>query len=281
MALNLYSVNLNRVSRVFMNLKQVFASIGLVAGTTLAYTIAPVQAASLTPAELGLPSLSINNPVGDGRSAPLGSLPYETSAFKPSEDLKVKFSVLLPEGLGSRGMGLSSFGYISPETGGFVSIFEEGKAYNTGSRAHTNDWLGTCGIAISSLCEATITFKAGLSYQLALLSNGVSTFGVGAMDEYTFDAVSDQYYTYGKQYTPTLASKFVTVGEAGALFIGMEDGEYMRERASRTSPATYYYDYQDWVVKAEAVPEPATLAGLGVVAGGLMMARRRKSAHSA
>jgi hypothetical protein len=266
-----------------MNLKHTFALLSSVGVALSVATAAPGQAASLMPAHLGLPTLSSDTPVGNGLAAPISNIPYQTSAFTPAQDLKVRFSIQM-DGLGSRGMGLSSFGYFLPDQGesSFVSIFSETLAYNPGARAHTNDWLGTCGVAITGLCEVLVTFRAGITYQLGLLSQGLSTFGLGANDSYTFNAVSDQFYdTKSRQYNAAHSSQFVTVSQGGALFIGMEDGEFVQTKASRTNPATYYYDYQDWVVKAEAVPEPATLAGLGIVGGGLILSRRRKSKQMA
>jgi hypothetical protein len=265
-----------------MNFKYTLALLGSI-GAALSVAAAPVQAASLMPADLGLPTLSSDTPVGNGLAAPISGIPYQTSAFTPSQDLKVKFSIQM-DGLGSRGMGLSSFGYFLPNQGeaSFISIFDETSPYNPGERANTHDWLGTCGVAITGLCEVFVTFKAGMTYQLALLSEGLRTFGLGVNDSYTFDAVSDQFYDpTSMQYNAAHSSQFVTVSQKGALFIGMEDGEFVQTKASRTNAATYYYDYQDWVVKAEAVPEPATLAGLGIVGGGLILSRRRKSKQMA
>lgn len=256
-----------------MNLRQAFASIGLVAGTAFAFVSAPAQAAQLTAADLGLPTLS-TAAVGTGLNSPKAAFPYHTNTFTPSQELNVRFSVLLPTGLGSRGMGMSNFGYYTVENGvsTFKSIFTETKAYDPGSGAKTNDWLGSCGKAITGTCEVTVSFKAGQTYQLGLLAKGISTYGVASLDEFTFDTSSDQFYNNG-----TVAghpNPFTTVKEEGALFIGMEDGEYKK------SGNSYYYDYQDWVVKAQ-VPEPATVIGLGVVAGGLLAARRRKVGQSA
>jgi hypothetical protein len=259
-----------------MNFKRALASIGLVAGTALTLAAAPAQAAKLTPSQLGLPVLSNQAPVGNGLSSTKASFPYYTSTFSPSQSLRVRFSILTPDGLGSRGMGTSSFGYSvigSDGKAAFQSIFSETSAYDPKASAKGNDWLGSCGKAITGVCEVTITFEANKTYQLGLLSRGISAYGVGVLDSYTFDTASDQFYKNG-----TVAghkNPFTTVSQTGALFVGMEDGEY------RKSGNNFYYDYQDWVVKAEAVPEPATLLGLGAVAGGMLMARRRKAAQSA
>jgi hypothetical protein len=172
-------------------------------------------------------------------------------------------------------MGMSSFGYTVIGSDGkatFQSIFSETRPYDPNASAKGNDWLGSCGKAITGACEVTITFEANKTYQLSLLSKGISTYGVGVLNSYTFDTASDQFYKNG-----TVAGHkqpFTTVSQPGALFIGMEDGEYKK------SGNNFYYDYQDWVVKAEAVPEPATLLGLGAVAGGMLVARRRKAAPS-
>lgn len=256
-----------------MNLRQVFASTSLVAGMALAFAATPAQAAKLSASDLGMSTLSANAPIGNGANSLKAAFPYSASKFTPSQDLNVKFSIQL-DGLGSRGMGLSSFGYSTIANGvsTFTSIFSETLAYNSGSSAKTNDWLGTCGGAIKGLCEVTVNFTAGTTYQLGLLSKGVSHYAVASLDQFTFDTSSDQYYQNGT--VPGHKKPFTTVSAPGQLFIGLEDGEY------RKSGNNYYYDYQDWVVKAEAVPEPTTMIGLGVVAGGLLVAGRRKTSQS-
>lgn len=263
---------LTSVNKISMNLKQVFASISLVAGTAIVFATAPAQAAKLTASDLGLPTLSANAPIGSGANSTTSAFPYRANTFTPAKELRVKFSLNLT-GLGSRGMGLSSFGYTTTGQPGFSSIFSETTAYDKGSSAKGNDWLGTCNKAITGVCEVTVDFKAGKTYQLGLLSKGISHYAVAALDKFTFDTSSDQYYQNGT--VPGMKNPFTTVSAPGQMFIGLEDGEY------RKSGNNYYYDYQDWVVKAEAVPEPATLAGLGLVAGGLLTARRRKANQSA
>lgn len=257
-----------------MNLKQTLACVSLVSGALLSFA-APSFAGSLTPASLGLDTLDPSKPiVGDDsivNAAPLSGFPYTAKEFSFAKDTRIKFSVLSPSGLGSRGKAMSSFGFLTAPVNGvgtFNAIFGEQKAYDTGSNDKNNDWLGTCGNAIEGICEVSVNFKAGINYLLALNTDGATHFGVGALDSFTFNRVSDQFYPN--------AGTFDTVSEVGALFIGMEDGMYRRGNSQN-----YYYDYQDWVVKAEAVPEPATLAGMGMVAGGMLLARRRKASASA
>lgn len=252
-----------------MKLNFTVATLGFAASIALT-SLASAQAAQLSPTDLGLASLSSSQPVIDGQSAPHANFPYLTTPFRPSHDLKVKFSLIM-HGLGSRGRSRSSFGYTRGGTSPFTAIFSETLPYDgTGvansQRPITDDWLGTCGaatnLAIPAPCERTVTFKAGQLYQLALLSQGISTYGLGAVDRYTFNEVSDQF---------ALGRSKVTVSEPGSLFIGMEDGEF------RKSGTIYWYDYQDWVVKAEAVPEPSALIGLGLGTVGALLVRRRST----
>jgi hypothetical protein len=268
-----------------MNLKQSLACIALATGSVFGF-VAPSFAGSLTPSSLGLDTFDPSKPiVGNDNipnAAPTSGFPYKANMFSFDKDTKVKFSVLDPSGLGSRGKAFSNFGFLTSPVNGqgsFTSIFSETTPYDKGSNDKTNDWLGTCGKAIQGVCETTITFKAGVNYLLALNTDGRTHFGVGALDQLTFNHVSDQFYPQ--------ANKYDTVYEKGALFIGMEDGLYKKGTTTvgtgktATKVDTYWYDYQDWVVKAEAVPEPTTLTGLGMVAGGMLLARRRKASTSA
>lgn len=286
-----------------MNLKRSLACVALATGAILG-AAAPSLAGNLTPEQLGLDPFDASKPiVGNDNvpnAAPLSAFPYQSQAFSFGKDTQIKFSLLNPSGLGSRGKALSMFGFLTApanNSGTFTSIFSETTPYDKGSNDRNNDWLGTCNKSIQGLCELTVKFKAGTNYQLAVNtrkedSKGVaikdqqgneiwekSTFGVGALDALTFNQVSDQFYPN--------ANKYVTVSQKGMLFIGMEDGGYKKgqitvKNGTKTQKVdTYWYDYQDWVVKAEAVPEPTTLAGLGMVAGGMLLARRRKAAVSA
>ncbi|MCP2728412.1 PEP-CTERM sorting domain-containing protein [Limnofasciculus baicalensis] len=201
------------------------------------------------------PGTAIQNTTGD--------VPYKASTFT-GDGKTYEFSVLTPTGLGSRGMATSDFGFFV--NGSFTSLFSESQKANGGSN-NANDWLGTCtadsnGNVTIKPCTIDFTFAQGSTYQLALKNNGkVSTgFGVYQKDSYTFNLKSDEQ--------PNMTT--MTVSEAGAYFIGAEDGMYNSPNGGK------YSDFQDWVVKVKAVPESSTVGavlGLGVV--GLMSLRRK------
>ncbi|MBF2001365.1 MAG: PEP-CTERM sorting domain-containing protein [Synechococcales cyanobacterium M58_A2018_015] len=256
-----------------MNFKTIVARVGLAAGLVVTSAAPSLATGNLTPADLGLDAFDPSKPVTgetQANAAPLVAFPYQARTFSFTKERRIRFSLIQPTGLGSRGKSQSSFGFVmSPEKSGgtFKTIFAEVRPFDSGSNAQTNDWLGTCGTsrknAILAPCEREIAFRGGTLYQLALNTGNAMQFGVGALDQYTFNTVSDQFYPQ--------AGSFTTVAEPGALFIGMEDGQFRR------SGNRFYYDYQDWVVKAEAVPEPATLLGLGVLVGGMLLTQRRKA----
>lgn len=245
-----------------MNLKQTLVTIGLTLGTTLGTTLAamPAFAGNLTPDRLGLDPFDSSEPITGGTASSINDFPYVAREFSFAKDTVVRFNLLNPTGLGSRGAALNNFGVVT--SGGFQSIFSETLPADPGGKPK-NDFLGTCAPdkAIQGQCVRSFLFKAGEIYKLALQDvQGLTHFGVGALDQFTFNSRSDQLTNNPTQ----------TVAAAGSLFIGMEDSRF------RQSGQNYWYDYQDWVVRAD-VPEPATLAGLGLVAGGMLIARRRKA----
>jgi hypothetical protein len=246
-----------------MNLRHSFLAV--VAATSLVGVSAPAQAASF----LGVPENTTPGTAISGAS-PKASFPYFNSSFV-GDGSTYSFSVVEPAGLGSRGRAQSAFGVFTGSVGAgtFTSLLGEVKGYDAGSGAKSNDWLGTCNGGTIAPCTASFTFAKGVSYTLGLLTQGTgaSAYGVSQADSYTFRKVSDQF-----------ASPSITVSDAGSVFLGFEDGDFKKGGSS------YWHDYQDWVVKAdvvESVPEPASLAGLAMVAGGLITARRRKAAGSA
>ncbi|MBW4464799.1 MAG: PEP-CTERM sorting domain-containing protein [Pegethrix bostrychoides GSE-TBD4-15B] len=240
-----------------MNLKQSLTCVGLVTGTFLGAvlgTVAPAWAGSLTPSQLGLTSNSDVSGTGQGT--------YGTTFFKFDKDTTIKFNVENPTGVGSRGKDLNEFGFLTKDHG-FTSVFAEKTAYNPGS-GNSNDWLGTCNTSIFG-CSTVVKFLAGVEYQLGLrkLPSGSPVYlGVGSSDGFKFNKATDSYYTGSNP-----SSEFVNLPDLpNAIYIGMEDNNGTQGLK----------DYQDWVLTAEAVPEPAALAGLCLVAGGMLISRRRR-----
>jgi len=243
--------------------------------TAIASVGAPAQAATF----LGANEIN-NSPYMKG-VGPV--IPNATNTFSFDKDTTYQFSVVVPDGLGSKGMDKSNFGFLS--NGSFTALFTEGKdgnAYDPGSKANNNDWLGTCNITINAPCTVNYTFKKGVEYKLGLENFGskkFSGFGVAQKDSYTFDKVSDEFYpdTVTPAYVAANPGKFVTVSQPGTYFLGMEDGTFKKNSSN------FYYDYQDWVVAAKpaSVPEPGTVGALlGVGALGLIGRRRRQGAHN-
>lgn len=117
----------------------------------------------------------------------------------------------------------------------------------------TGDFHGTCPATVTSpdgLCHTWFTFEAGVNYSL-LLDSGNN----------------------GKIYSTTGLN--TPVNPAGAIFTAMDPYTYQIQFEDRgVTPA----DFNDFIVKAEIkhVPEPAALAGLGLVAGTMTLIRRRQ-----
>ncbi len=237
---------------------------GLLATSTLALAAVPAEASTC----LGLnytptPGTAIHNT--SGAILDPYTISYETSTFM-GDGKTYEFSVLTPDGLGSRGMKLSTFGFLVNNST-FSPVFTETKPYDTGSKGNTNDWLGTCKTGTIVPCTVKYTFAKDVKYQLVLspdYQKKLKTYGVYQKDSYTFDLLSDEV----KAMTTT------TVSELGAYFLGIEDGQYNSPKGGK------YSDFQDWVVKVKAVPEPGAvggLLGLGVLG---LIGLSRKSAKN-
>jgi hypothetical protein len=273
----IYLGNFEETSTMKSKLVQLLSIAAAATTTVIASVGAPAQAATF----LGVNEIT-NSPYMKG-IGPV--IPNATKTFSFDKDTTYQFSVVVPDGLGSRGKDKSNFGFLSNSS--FTALFTEGKdgnAYNPGSKANNNDWLGTCNITINAPCTVSYTFKKGVEYKLGLEDSGskkFSGFGVAQKDSYTFDKLSDEFYpnplTPAYVNNPNNADKFVTVSQPGTYFLGMEDGTF------KQSAKNFYYDYQDWVVAVTpaSVPEPGTVGALlGVGALGLIGRRRRQGAHN-
>lgn len=231
--------------------------------TALVGATAPVQAASLSSFLTAGKSFS------------------SSSGFSFAKDTTVKFTFLE-----SRGAYQSQFGIYTSKTNGAPNflLFRESQNSNPGS-SNSNDNMGACGVTVvPSPCEKSFTFAAGTSYFLGL--NDFKNSNGGTINRTTFsdDPIGPSKgngargmlfvegpgsHTYSTSFPVNPAKTNTLTFAPGTLGIFVNDS-YEQD-----------LDGNDFIVKAEAVPEPATLAGLGLVAGSLVMSRRRKSAETA
>ncbi len=194
----------------------------------------------------------------------------------------------------SHGYFQSNVGLIGP--GGVkTNIF--GEVMRSDNNSNANDWQGTCGIAVTN-CTKSVTLAAG-TYSFFLdrkLSNG-SYSSISDYDAHFYNEAdaawvlndkinpanpnSNQkwriptYSTNSKlALTPSSAS---TNPLTNTILIGFED-------FGLPGTADDHIDYNDMMITAKAriasVPEPTTLAGLGLIAGALAVSRTRRRSIS-
>ncbi|MGA9382982.1 MAG: PEP-CTERM sorting domain-containing protein [Phormidium sp.] len=155
-------------------------------------------------------------------------------------------------------------------------IGEDLKAYDSAA----NDFNSTVGTSLSK-GNAQFTFKAGKEYTLGLRINKTDTQPT-SQDQYVF--VNSAFNDTTQGYTNTTDGQVKINGGtsanpfAGLVTLAFEDHPVLWNGQKNWVDI----DYNDFVVtaKATSVPEPATLAGLGLVAGALAVSRRRKASQS-
>jgi hypothetical protein len=252
-----------------MNLKSTSVFAGLIAGSALALSTLPAQAFTLN-----------SN----------GSI-----TFAAPETLEFTF-------LESRGFFQSSFGiYSAPNPDALVQTLftENAPGYDPGRSDANGDWLGTPGVTVAPFI-ANYTFAPG-TYFLGLDSRpqGGTTFTTASG---SFEAGVPLPIAADKQGTPFTPP--TTTGAPNQAFnstadfytrstIGPGSGGPAGFTTINTSSFDFFTaindtfagdaDVQDFIVGVRSttttVPEPATLAGLGLVAGAMTMLRRRKGSQ--
>lgn len=131
------------------------------------------------------------------------------------------------------------------------TLFTENEAFD----ANSPDYIGTCPTSVTApdgSCTNWFEFQAGVEYSLLLDSgNNGKVWSTDALN----------------MPVETLAEFSFVQNDAGKYTIDFEDKGF--------AP----YDFNDFTITAEMtdIPEPATLAGLGLIGGALALTRRRKA----
>ena len=127
---------------------------------------------------------------------------------------------------------------------------------NGGYDTKDDDYKGSC-----LLCNFTFTFLQGKTYTLGLQSFLGSKLKTQVYSTNKLNAPKEQNAVFGSSsFNQGVLISFDDNGGPK----GVDDD-----------------DLNDFKVKARSVPEPATLAGLGLAAGSLLLSRRRKADQSA
>ncbi|MEQ8968847.1 MAG: PEP-CTERM sorting domain-containing protein [Coleofasciculus sp. C1-SOL-03] len=205
---------------------------------------------------------------------PAGAVTFGNDSIQFDQDTEVTFDFT-----GSNGKFGSMFGVVlesDPDNIIPPVLFAEDPAFDPGP---IGDFQGTCGVVVPDPCTATFTFLAGETYSLALKSdNGTvySTDSLNPVDPANPASPQTRQFAFFQDET-TLPPLTNESGEGSvdpfdkfAILIedkgGSRDFNDFRLTAMATetdSPAS--------------IPEPATLAGLGLVAGSLTLMRRRQA----
>ncbi|HLO51721.1 MAG TPA: PEP-CTERM sorting domain-containing protein [Kamptonema sp.] len=201
---------------------------------------------------------------------------FGTDGLSFDTDTTVNFTFLK-----SKGAAISSLGIYDSNKSLVKSLFTEADmadgGYNVGVN---NEWLGTAKNLVGS-ATASFTFLANQVYSLGLTGNlfGTEMTSVYSTSSWNLNSVNQP----GKQQ-----AVFDSVG-------GKEQQDYSVKALTKTNvglsvdPLDYPVaisfedmkwgdnDFNDFTIEAEAVPEPITMAGMALGAGGMAIARRRRN----
>jgi hypothetical protein len=201
----------------------------------------------------------------------------------------------------SHGAWQEIFGIKELGTGAKYDMLSEVKSSDfvgTTTAAGTKDFIGTCGLGKAvTTCTNSFTFLAGKQYTMFLdviPANGSPRYtkaNADAKTVYTADAATqdalynDLAWAGGPQkYQHALYSPNSKLQNLTSSTFDLTKGEMLLAWEDYAGP-TLHVDHNDFMLTAKissvaSVPEPATLAGLGLVGGAIAFSRRRK-AHQA
>jgi hypothetical protein len=189
---------------------------------------------------------------------PAQAYSFDNTGISFDTDTTVDFSFVSSNGLFRSDLGVFQVSGTSATFLGTLLLSEDAPGYI----ATTPDYPGT-----ASLSNSSYTFAAGTTYTLGLISEEFT--GSGYIPRGTL--FSTDSLNIGS--TPMNNALFAGDVFSGTTVIFDDDG------------ANNDNDLNDFVFTARAtpvasVPEPTTIAGLGLVAGALAVSRRRKISKS-
>lgn len=238
---------------------------------SLRQSMAITAATAMTAATLGL------------TAAPARAFTFGTGGIQFDQDTRVDFSFI--ESHGGYTSSLSIFKVLGSNVlEEAATLFAETKSADNSA---ANEWQGTCGNTVPN-CTASFLFQKGVTYTLGLSSGWAGTvYSTTALNPANWNpsnqqavfgsnlhwgtGVDGKISRYGTINLANVASYTSANPFSGPVTIAFDDTGNNNDR-----------DFNDFVITAQAsstsVPEPATLAGLGVVGAGLLAARRRQLA---
>jgi len=192
----------------------------------------------------------------------------------------------------SHGYFQSEWGVYNNTTATFTTLLGEVQR-NDGTMVGATDHLGTCDITVTD-CKASFTFLEGNEYAFFLRNIGegdhnVPMFSANELNSnprwadfedqtkfFSSMSILDDT-SYGLGFDQSLTSDLaLATGETFSLQNGMDALIAFEDHGKVGEPRAYFHpDWNDFLVKA-SVPEPATVLGLGVVAGAMALYGLRK-----
>lgn len=215
-----------------------------------------------------------------GISAPAHAFVFGTDGIQFDKDTKVDFKFLESHGSHTSALNLFEVGPGNVMTK-VSSLFWETKSSDD---TWKNEWKGTYGNTVASssgVNKVSYTFKAGIQYVLGLTSKNIDGNAAGTV--YSTNAFNNPAGTQQAVFGNT--STMTSLIGGGQAFVG-QGSSYTTGNPFAGGGAVISFDdmganndkdFQDFTVKAEAVPEPLTMGGIALAGAGLSYARRRQA----